>query len=73
MRQTPWHAKEGCDMGLMLFQQGTPFELTQAVLYILRELESCILRDTPKPWHLKAPGPKLTIEQLEEAKGNGSP
>ena len=40
----------------------------------LRELGSYILRDTPKPWQLKAPGPKPTIKQFKEArKGNGSP
>ena len=33
-----------------------------------------ILRDTPKPWQLKAPGPRPAIEQWKEAcKGNGSP
>ena len=40
----------------------------------LRELRSYILRETLEPRQLKAPSPKLTIEQLEEArKGNGSP
>ena len=40
--------------------------------YVLRELESYILRGTPKPWQLKAPGPKPTIKQLEKAsKGDG--
>ena len=40
-------------------------------IYMLRELGSYILRDTPKPWQLKA-GPKPTIKQLKEArKGNG--
>ena len=38
------------------------------------ELGSYILRDTPEPRQLKAPGPKPTIKQLKEArKGNGSP
>ena len=32
--------------------------------YFLRELGSYILRDTPKPWQLKARGPKPTIKQL---------
>ena len=42
--------------------------------YSLRELGSYILRDTPKPRQLKAPGPKPTIKQLKEAReGNGSP
>ena len=36
--------------------------------------EVFFIRDTPEPWQLKAPGPKPTIEQLEEAcKGNGRP
>ena len=40
----------------------------------LRELGSYILRDTPKPWQLKAPGPKPTIKQVKEArKGDGPP
>ena len=39
----------------------------------LRELGSYILRDTPEAWQLEAPGPRLTIKQLREArKGNGS-
>ena len=39
--------------------------------YSLRYLGSYILRDTPKPRRLKAPGPKPTIKQLKEArKGN---
>ena len=42
-------------------------------MYSLRELGSYVLRDTPKPWQLKAPDPKPTIKQLKEArKGNGS-
>ena len=42
--------------------------------HTLRELGSYILRDTSKPWQLKVPGPKPTIEQLKEAhKGNGYP
>ena len=45
-----------------------------ALQSILRELGSYILRDTAKPWQLKAPGPKPTIKQLKEArKGNGPP
>ena len=41
--------------------------------YFLRELGSYILKDTPKPWQLKAPGPKPTIKQLKEArKGRGT-
>ena len=30
-------------------------------VYVLRELGSYILRDTPKPWQLKAPDPEPTI------------
>ena len=41
---------------------------------MFRELGSYLLRDTPEPWQLKAPGPRPTIKQLKEArKGNGSP
>ena len=40
----------------------------------VRELGSYILRDAPKPGHLKAPGSQPTIKQLKEArKGNGAP
>ena len=44
--------------------------------YRLREPGSYILRDTPEPWQLKAPGPrtKQTKKQVEETrKENGSP
>ena len=38
------------------------------MVYTLRELEFYILRDTLKPWQLKAPGPKPTMKQLREAR-----
>ena len=42
-------------------------------LYELRELVSYILRDTPKPWQLKAPSPKPTIKVKEARTVNRSP
>ena len=49
-------------------------DIQQTYRETLRELGSYCLRDTPKPRQSKAPGPKPTIKQLEEArKGNGSP
>ena len=41
---------------------------------IAGELGSYILRDTPEPWQLKVPSPRLTIKQLKEAcKGTDPP
>ena len=37
-------------------------------LYTLRALGTYILRDAPKPWQLKGPRPKPTIQQLKEAR-----
>ena len=41
--------------------------------YPLRELGSYILRDTLKPWQLKASGPKPTIKQFKEARKGTDP